>query len=330
MKPQTSQTSCIKWGLRLWVPVAVALILSMGTSMAVRAAPTADNVSAEEKRGARKLFFKGLQAFARQQYPDALALFLASWKVKPKSVVLYNIAMCYKALFQYRRAINSFRSYIKRRGKKLPLWKRRQIQRSVAHMTKKLGQLKLGIHPPGALVRVDGRPVGRAPLTQVVLVDPGRRMVEVTARGYESARTQINVTAGQLISMGIRLLPAVPVGRVVISSRADGARASVDGQKAKPLPLVLELRVGRHKVRVEAPGHSAQLLTVEVRPGETARHDVGLIPLGVGGVRQPVYKKWWFWTLVSVAVVAAGVTTGMLVWDRGRGGDPIYATWQTP
>jgi hypothetical protein len=41
-----------------------------------------------------------------------------------------------------------------------------------------------------------------------------------------------------------------------------------------------------------------------------------------------VYKKWWFWTLVSVAVVAAGVTTGLVVWDRARGAETIDATWQ--
>ncbi len=303
-------------------------LLAVGLPQVARAAPAASTVSAAEKRQARKLFFKGLQAFARQQYPDALALFLASWKIKPKSVVLYNIGNCYKALFQYRRAIDTFQRYIKRRGKKLPLWKRRLIRRSISRMTKRLGRLKLGIHPPGAFVRVDGRVVGRAPLTKVVLVDPGRRMVEVTARGYSPARTQISVTAGQLISMGIRLQPAVRVGKVVISSRAEGARAAVNGGTLKPLPLTLELKVGSHKVRVQAPGHSAQVLTLTVRPGETTRHNVGLIPLGLRRRGAPVYKKWWFWTLVSVAVVAAGVTTGMLVWDRTRGGDPLDATWQ--
>lgn len=312
------------WGL-------AALFLTVGTPRLAQAAPTAGKVSAADKKRARKLFFKGLQSFARQQYPDALALFLASWKIKNKSIVLYNIAMSYKALFQYRRAITAFRQYIKRRGKRLPIWKRRQIQRSVSRMTKKLGRLKLGVHPRGAVVRVDGRVVGRAPLDAVVLVDPGRRMLDVSASGYQVSRTELNVVAGQLVSVGIRLQPAVRVGKVVISSRAEGARASVNGAEVKPLPLTVELTVGRHKVRVSAPGHSTQLITVVVRPGETARHNVGLIPLGLrtGGGR-PVYKKWWFWTLMSVAVVAAGVTTGMLVWDRTRGGDPINLTWQLP
>ncbi|MEO6953506.1 MAG: PEGA domain-containing protein [Polyangia bacterium] len=29
--------------------------------------------------------------------------------------------------------------------------------------------------------------------------------------------------------------------------------------------------------------------------------------------RQPIYKKWWFWTVVGVAAVGVGVTTGVLV-----------------
>lgn len=324
-----SHTKRINLGRGLWGLVAVVLVLSLGIPRLARAAPAGRKVSAVEKRRARRLFFKGLQAFARQQYPDALARFLASWKIKPKSIVLYNIAMCYKALFQYRRAITAFERYIKRRGRKLQIWKRRQIERSVSRMTRKLGRLKLGVHPAGATVRVDGRVVGRAPLPTVVLVDPGRRMVEVTARGYQTTVTELNITAGQLVNLGIRLLPAVHVGKVVISSRAEGARASVNGGKLQPLPLTIELKVGSHKVRVAAPGHSTQVLTVEVRPGETARHDVGLIPLGLRtGRARPAYKKWWFWTLVSVAVVAAGVTTGMLVWDRTRGGETIDFTMQ--
>lgn len=331
MKPSISHTTWTNRRRGLCALVAAALLLSVGTPRLARAAPAVRKVSATEKRRARRLFFKGLQAFARQQYPDALALFLASWKIKPKSIVLYNIAMCYKALFQYRRAIIAFRQYIKRRGRKLQVWKRRQIERSVSRMTKRLGRLKLGVYPVGATVRVDGRVVGRAPLPTFVLVDPGRRMVEVTARGYQTISTELTITAGQLVSMGIRLVPAVRVGKVIISSRAEGARASVNGGKLVPLPLTLELKVGSYKVRVAAPGHSAQVLTVVVRPGETARHNVGLIPLGLGtGRAQPVYKKWWFWTLVSVAVVAAGVTSGMLVWDRTRGGETIDVTWQLP
>jgi PEGA domain len=331
MKPSTSHTTRINCRRGLWVLVALVLALSLGTGRVARSAPGVKKVSAPEKLRARKLFIKGVRSFARHQYPDALALFLASWKIKPKSIVLYNIAMCYKALFQYRRAITAFRQYIARRGKKLQIWKRRQITRSISRMTKKLGRLKLGVFPAGATVRVDGRKVGRAPLATVVLVDPGRRTVEVAARGYQTIRTEITVTAGQMVSMGIRLQPAVRVGKVVISSRAEGARASVDGGKLKALPLTLELKVGHYKVRVAAPGHSAQLLTVVVRPGEIARHNVGLIPLGMRRTgSRSVVKKWWFWTLVSVAVVAAGVSTGMLVWDRTRGGDPIDATWQLP
>ncbi len=329
MKPRTFFNKRNSSRRGLWVLVAAVLALSVGTGRLAQAAPGVRKASAGEKKRARKLFVKGVLSFARQQYPDALALFLASWKIRPKSIVLYNIAMCYKALFQYRRSITAFRQYIKRRGKKLPLWKRRQIARTIARMTKKLGRLKLGIYPAGATVRVDGRVVGRAPLATVVLVDPGRRTVEVTARGYQAIRTEVTVTAGQLVSMGIRLLPAVRVGKVVISSRAEGARASVNGGKLEPLPLTLELKVGQYKVRVAAPGFSAQMLKVVVRPGETARHNVGLIPLGLRpGRTGPVTKTWWFWTLVSVAVVAAGVSTGMLVWDRTRGGDPIDATWQ--
>ncbi len=329
----TGSSGEARW--RSWIPVLggllAAIVLSTCLGPPAAAAPAhakKPRLSTSDKRRARRLFFKGLNAFARQQYPDALALFLASFKIRPKSVVLYNIGNCYKALFQYRRAINTFRRYIRQRGRKLALWRRRQIERIIAAMARRLGRLKLGVSPEGASVRVDGRVVGRAPLASVVLVDPGRRMVEISAPGYRTVRTQVTVTAGQLVSLGIRLQPKALVGKVFISSPVEGARASIDGGPPRPLPLELELSVGSHKVRVGAPGHSSQALTVLVHPGETTRENVGLIPLGLGGAARPVYKRWWFWTLVSVAVVAAGVTTGMLVWDRARGDTAVDLSWQ--
>ncbi|MFH2007556.1 MAG: PEGA domain-containing protein [bacterium] len=310
-----------------WALLAAALLLTggglswVGAGDALAAPPGKDR--------ARSLFFKGLKAFAQGNYPDALAHFTASYKIKPKSIVLYNIAMCHKALFQYTKAIAAFREYLGRRSKKLPLWKRRQIERSVELMERKLGRVKLMVHPEGATIRVDGRVVGRAPLSGPLGVDPGRRVVEISLGGYRTVVLQLTVVASQPVSMGVRLQPHKSTGKLVITSRVRGATARLDGRPAGSLPVVLDLPPGEHRVRVSASGYSSRELKVQVRPGETVRHDVGLIPLGAD--RAPatsVARKWWFWTILSVAVVAAGVTTGVLLWDKGRGTEAVDFTWQ--
>jgi hypothetical protein len=173
--------------------------------------------------------------------------------------------------------------------------------------------------------------IGRAPLVETILVDPGRRMVEVTKKGYRTVTLQLTVVAGQLMSMGVRMQLAEQKGKVVISCRAPDARAGLEGKPLQPVPLTLELPVGEHRIVVQAPGHSKTKLRVKIRPGETLRQSVGLIPLArvrPPTVSTPVYHKWWFWTLISAAVTAAAVSTGVVLWDRSRDSQPIDLTWQ--
>jgi hypothetical protein len=296
-------------------------------------------VTAADKKRARKLFYKGLRAFARQAYPDALAHFNASYRLVKKNVVLYNIAMCHRALFQYTKAIAVFRQYLKRkarRGRPLPWAKRRRIKRYIVQMEKKLGRLKLLVHPKGATIRVDGRLVGRAPLEEPVPVDPGRRVVEISHPGHRTSTLSLNVASGQLVSMGVRLQPQERDGRLVLECSASRCRVRVDGGKPQQLPVTLSLRAGMHHLRVTAPGHLPQRLEVRVLPDETVRREVRLVPAagaggGEGGDGTPVVKTWWFWTVISAAVVAVGTTTGLVVWDQTRERAPrTDLTWRLP
>jgi len=299
-------------------------------------------VTAADKKRARALFFKGLKAFARDAYPDALAYFNASYRLVEKSVVLYNIAMCHRALFQYTRAIGAFRRYLRRKARKarkgrpLPWAKKRKIKRFIAQMEKKLGRVKLLVHPEGATIRVDGEVVGRAPLDEPVKVDPGRRTVKITHPGRRTATLSLDVASGQLVSMGVRLQPQHRDGRLVIQCALKQCRVRVDGGKPQSLPVTLSLRAGVHRLRVTAPGHLPQRMEVRVLPDETVRREVRMVPevagsTGGDGGETPVLETWWFWTVLSAAVVAVGTTTGLVVWDQTRERTPrADFTWQLP
>ena len=54
----------------------------------------------------------------------------------------------------------------------------------------------------------------------------------------------------------------------------------------------------------------------EVRPGAEVIAEEGDSFLKTS---KPVYKKWWFWTLIGVAAagVAGGVAAGVLLYDTG-------------
>lgn len=128
-----------------------------------------------------------------------------------------------------------------------------------------------------------------------------------------------------------------PVGaKVAIDGRAAGTL---------PMDHPLRLPSGRHSLLIEAPGFLIDTRFVEVAPRTVAREHVALAPVPVltqptprplealppppstqpagtvvtnteavsdgspkadSASPDPIYKRWWFWTAIGVAAVAAG------------------------
>jgi len=332
MKPMT--------GRRLSLTVMVALALLLGASSMARA-----RARAADKGRARALFFRGMKAFNKGNYPSALSLFLASNKLASKSVVIFNIAMCHRALFQYKRSIAAFGRYLKRKGRRIKPGRLRRVRRFNREMNRKLGRLVLAISPPGAQVKVDGEVVGVSPLARSVTIDPGKRLLEVSVTGYRTYTRTLEVLDGQRIKLSIRLGRVQGLrrhGLLVLSATAVGALGSVDGQRPRPLPLSVNLVEGRHRVRITAPGHRPRTMVLSIRFGEVVRRRAELEPLPGVRLRRalvaprrrpsvqpdrraphatPFYRRAWFWTLVSAAVVGVGATTGYFIWAGSR---PAY------
>jgi len=73
------------------------------------------------------------------------------------------------------------------------------------------GVLSVDTVPRGAMVLVDGQPLGRAPLDTEVA--PGRRLLRVQSPGYESYEESLMVEAGERHPIDIALIPAsTPLG----------------------------------------------------------------------------------------------------------------------
>ena len=68
---------------------------------------------ADDYEQAKTLFKTGVGSFLKEDYKEALTSFETSYKINPKSTVLFNIAMCYKALGDYQRSAEVFAQYIR-------------------------------------------------------------------------------------------------------------------------------------------------------------------------------------------------------------------------
>ncbi|PID38225.1 MAG: hypothetical protein CSB49_06685 [Proteobacteria bacterium] len=110
-------------------------------------------------------------------------------------------------------------------------------------------------------------------------------------------------------------------GALAVLANVPKAQVRLDGELlgTTPLPVKRGLKVGAHTLRVSKAGYLDVVQEVKVRFQKTAEVVVKLeLPKVAGGklaprkVERPVpwYTSWWFWSLVGVAAVGAGVGLG--------------------
>ena len=146
-----------------------------------------------------------------------------------------------------------------------------------------------------AAVYLDGKRAGRLPLETSISI--GWHLVELRSPdGKQRSASRVLVGVGGEISVNAHLGPS-----------REGARAPAPGASAAGDPDVeLTVEVGPEKQQPPTPASGATALTAPLPPPVTRA--------------APLYKKWWFWTLVGVAV--AGTTVGIVAGTSG-GGDEL-------
>ena len=87
-----------------------------------------------QKEKAKKRFMAGVDLFFNEDYPGALAAFQDSYRTFPKYSVLYNIAMCQKALYKYVESIANFEKFLNDGGAEIKPKKRKKVQSALAEM----------------------------------------------------------------------------------------------------------------------------------------------------------------------------------------------------
>jgi len=138
------------------------------------------------------------------------------------------------------------------------------------------GTLLLESSPSGAEVYLNGQLRGRTPLR--LTLDEGTYRVELRLPGYEPYAASVRVERGRETRLAATLTP-IRTGELSLEVRPQGAEVYVDGRLVGRGAVRLSLEAGLHEVRVVAPGYTEYRAQVEVRPGESLRLFVELVPL---------------------------------------------------
>jgi len=128
--------------------------------------------------------------------------------------------------------------------------------------------------PPGAMVLLDGVPMGAAPAR--LEISSGHHRLELRLSGYKPHRRSFEVTASQPMDLGRVRLQAAD-GLLAIVTDPPGASISVDGVYAGRSPLEIAVDPGKeHILKLSLAGHTTKTVGARVTAGARSEISVGL------------------------------------------------------
>lgn len=174
--------------------------------------------NADAARQAREHFLRGQQHFDAREFEEAVVAFEAAAALVPSADLWYNIARSHEELRHYDEAVEYYRRYLRDRVDPpdrarieqhiAQLEAEAESQRLAAHAAPTTGTLEVRVAQEGASVSVDSAPVGVAPLTEPLTLDPGLHALSIDLDGYIPFRSEVRLSAGLATLATVDLQPA--------------------------------------------------------------------------------------------------------------------------
>ena len=257
-----------------------------------------ENVNPDDE--ALKLKQEGDALFMQRDFVGALAAYERAYALSPNPAILYNRARALQSLARFPEALESLQRFERDADDGLKR-KVAGLADLMADIAAKVATVNLRCPTPGGRVLIGGHEIGVTPLAHPVAVNAGKTVIEVLADGYFPYHKEVDLAGGTTTSFDVALAPRATLGYLVVRSHVAGSLVSVDRRTVGLVPAEVALRPGAHPVVVSHEGWADAATQVVLRAGD--RRDLLLDPLRT----RPLTAKWWFWTVVGVAIAGAAV-----------------------
>ena len=228
---------------------------------------------------AREAFARAVAAEERKDWRTAVDEYLDAYQLAPHPDVLFNVAVAYEKLDDFRQAAGYYSRYLQD-APAAP--DRAKVERTIDGLRKRPSKVTVESAPLGAMIVVDGERKGRAPL-ELKLAGGAHQVV--AEHGGAQASRMVTVEFGEPTAI---TLVVGGQGTLVVSSNEAGSTVRIDGVPVGVTPWQGGLPPGRHVVIVEKLGFASVERVVDVPPDGTAQINAGMVrPLGYIEPSQP-------------------------------------------
>jgi hypothetical protein len=195
-------------------------------------APTKANLEEAQRR-----FQRGKELYDENDYQSALVEFRRAYELSPNYRLLYNIAQVQYQLQDYSGAFRTFSKYLADGQGDISAQRREETQREMERLKARIASVSVTVNLPQAEILVDDVPMGKAPLSEPVLVSIGRRKISATLSGYAPATKFVEVAGMDSIKVDLELRETGAAGGTSGAGDKDaGSRGTA--QKAAGFPWI--------------------------------------------------------------------------------------------
>ncbi len=264
---------------------AFASLMVFAAAASVVPDASAQQPNAKALAEARTRYEKGKQLYSEGAFDAALAELQRSYELAPSYKILYNIALVQRARNDFAGSLSAYEKYLSDGGKELASARKQEVQKEVDNLRGLVAKADIKTSVADAEISVDDSPVGKSPLSGLVL-NPGSHRISATKEGRQAAVKVIKVAGGDAITVELDL---------------PDASAPQPTTTATVAPIPTDTATGS--------GTTTAPLPTSTGTGE---------PLPPPRARGPV---WVGWAVTGALAVGAGVTGGLAMAKSGQHSD---------
>jgi hypothetical protein len=188
---------------RSTIRAAAAILLAAILAAPLTAAAQPKGVDADAH------FRHGVELYKDNDFTAALVEFRRAYEIDPKYQVLYNIAESQYQLQDYANALRTFQKYLNEGGKKVSAKRRKDVEKEIEKLKKRVATISVNTSEPGATITVDDVAMGTTPFVEPLLVSAGRRRLTATLTGRPPVTQVVELAGGddRTITFEIPKLP---------------------------------------------------------------------------------------------------------------------------
>jgi len=160
----------------------------------------------EAKAKAQALLTEGSRFYGDGDYASALDRFGAAYEAYPSPKLMFNIGQANRDLSRPVEAREAFEKYLATEDDPTSPTIG-EATKSLEELQRRLGRIRVECETGGAEIRLDGKSAGTTPLANVLWATPGRHQVTANHEHSALALEDVDVKAGVLNVVTLRLQP---------------------------------------------------------------------------------------------------------------------------